>query len=153
MKTLFRLQPENKSVYAGESVVLKCSPPRGQPVPTVSWLQDGGLVSNSSRRFISSKGNLTISPVTKADQGSYMCRANSPLGTEDSQEALLTVKGMAQSRSQSPCYPYPVAGMGNKDLCDKAFRQDSWTSGFTAHVRRNALSQRSLLPVPATGYK
>ena len=33
----------------------------------------------------------------------------------------------------------------------KGCTQDSWTSSFTAHVRRNALSQRSLLPVPAAG--
>ena len=30
----------------------------------------------------------------------------------------------AQSRSQSPRYPYPAAGTGNKDLWDKAFRHD-----------------------------
>ena len=29
-----------------------------------------------------------------------------------------------QSHSQSPLYPYPSAGMGNKDLCDKAFHHD-----------------------------
>lgn len=81
-------------MYVGKSVVLKCSPPRGYPVPTITWLQDGSLVSNTSRTFVSAKGNLTISPVTKADQGSYICRASSPLGTRDSQEALLTVKGM-----------------------------------------------------------
>ena len=82
-------------MYVGVSVVLKCSPPRGYPVPTISWLQDGSLVSNASRTFISAKGNLTISPVTKADQGKYICRASSPLGTRDSREALLTVEGMA----------------------------------------------------------
>ena len=59
----------------------------------MSWLRDGDLVSNTSRTFISSKGNLTISPVSKADQGSYVCRAEHPLGTRDSQEAVLTVKG------------------------------------------------------------
>lgn len=92
-KITFRSQPENKSVFAGESVVLRCSPPRGYPVPTVTWLQDGIPVSNTSRTLISAKGNLTISSVRKADQGSYMCRASSPLGTRDSQEAFLTVKG------------------------------------------------------------
>ena len=62
-------------------------------MPIVSWLHDGNVISNSSRTLISQKGNLTISPVTKADQGSYVCRAVSPLGKRDSQEALLTVKG------------------------------------------------------------
>ena len=58
--------------------------------------------------------------------------------------------------SKSPRYPYPAAGTDNKDLWDKAFclhmcstpcfkgmQQESWTSGFTAHVRQNALSQSS----------
>ena len=94
LKLTFRSEPGNQTVYVGESVVLKCSPPRGNPVPTITWLQDGSLVSNTSRTFISAKGNLTISLVTKADQGLYICRANSPLGTRNSQEAWLTVKGM-----------------------------------------------------------
>ena len=92
---MFRSEPENQTVYVGESVVFKCSPPRGNPAPTISWLQDGNLVSNASRTFISVKGNLTISSVTKADQGLYTCRANSPLGTRHSQEASLTVNGTA----------------------------------------------------------
>jgi len=93
LKLTFRSEPVNQTVYVGESVVLKCSPPRGNPVPSITWLQHGSLVSNTSRTFISAKGNLTISPVTKADQGLYICRANSPLGTRDSHGASLTVKG------------------------------------------------------------
>ena len=77
--------------------MLKCSPPRGNPAPTITWLQDGNLVANSSRTFVSAKGNLTISLVTKADQGLYICRANSPLGTRDSQVASLSVKGMVMN--------------------------------------------------------
>lgn len=93
LKLTFRSEPVNQTVYVGESVVLKCSPPRGNPVPSITWLQHGSLVSNTSRTFISAKGNLTISPVTKADQGLYICRADSPLGTRDSHGASLTVKG------------------------------------------------------------
>ena len=92
-KSFFRYEPEDQTVYTGGTVLLKCLPPRGRPPPTVSWLHDGNLVSNSSRTLISSKGNLTISPVTTADQGSYVCRADHPLGRQDSQEAVLTVKG------------------------------------------------------------
>lgn len=93
LKLTFRAEPENQTVYVGESVVLRCAPPRGNPVPTITWLQDGNLVSNTSRTFISVKGNLTISPVTKADKGLYTCRANSPLGTRNSKKASLTVNG------------------------------------------------------------
>ena len=70
---------------------------------TVSWLHDGGEILNSSRTLISTKGNLTISPVIKADQGSYVCRAVHPLGTRDSQEAVLTVKGIV-----GPVLHHPV---------------------------------------------
>ena len=88
---MFRSEPENQTVYPGESVVMKCTLPRGFPVPTVSWLHDGNLVTNTSKTLISVKGNLTISSVTKADEGSYVCRSKSPLGTQDSHGALLTV--------------------------------------------------------------
>ena len=40
---------------------------------------------------------------------------------------MLTVDefyGECQFRSQSPRYPYPAAGIGNKDQWDKAFRHD-----------------------------
>jgi len=98
-------------VYVGKSVVFKCSPPRGNPAPTITWLQDGSLVSNTSRTFISAKGNLTISLATKADQGLYICRANSPLGTRNSQEALLTVKGMAINMMMVYMYVYCLSNV------------------------------------------
>ena len=111
LKLTFRSEPENQTVYVGESVVLRCSPPRGNPVPTITWLQDGNLVSNTSRTFISAKGNLTISPVTKADKGFYTCRANSPLGTRNSQEAALTVNGTYMYINMMTVYMYSVYQM------------------------------------------
>lgn len=91
LKKVFRSKPYNQTAYPGESVVMKCSPPRGYPVPTVSWLHNGLPVTNTSRTFISPKGNLTISSVTEADQGTYVCKSSSPLGTQNSNKAWLTI--------------------------------------------------------------
>ena len=75
-------------------MVLNCTPPKGRPPPTVIWIHNGQLVSNKSRTLVSPKGNLTISPVMMTDQGSYVCRAKHPFGTQDSKVAVLTVKGI-----------------------------------------------------------
>lgn len=91
LKKVFRSKPYNQTAYPGESVVMRCSPPRGYPVPTVSWLHNGLPVTNTSRTFISPKGNLTISSVTEADQGTYVCKSSSPLGTQNSNKAWLTI--------------------------------------------------------------
>ena len=99
LKSTFRTEPEDQVVYAGDMVVLQCSPPKGRPTPTVHWLRDTTEISNSSRTFVSAKGNLTIFPVIEADQGSYICKAKNPLGERESQQAFLTVKGKVLSLS------------------------------------------------------
>ena len=39
--------PVDTRVALGETAVLKCLPPRGNPKPTVTWLKDGKLVETS----------------------------------------------------------------------------------------------------------
>ena len=43
----FRIMPVDTRVALGETAVLKCLPPRGNPKPTVTWLKDGKIVETS----------------------------------------------------------------------------------------------------------
>lgn len=81
---------------AGERVVLACSPPKGRPEPTVSWLKDRRKVEPDSRITIESKGNLVFKSVQMSDVGSYVCLATNPLGQKKSRPARLRVTGMFQ---------------------------------------------------------
>ena len=43
----FRIMPVDTRVALGETAVLKCLPPRGNPKPTVTWLKDGKIIETS----------------------------------------------------------------------------------------------------------
>ena len=44
----FRIMPVDTRVAIGETAVLKCLPPRGNPKPTVNWYKDGKLIETST---------------------------------------------------------------------------------------------------------
>src|SRR6218665_2047185 len=93
----FREQPHSTRAATGESIVLPCRGPRGDPEPHMKWKKDGeplapSSASDSSRVFIQ-QGNLHLNDLRKSDAGLYTCTAYNPGGHRDSRPAELTILG------------------------------------------------------------
>lgn len=76
--------PDRDDVTAlmGRRLVLDCSA-SGQPPPTITWFKDGQPLDPEidDRLVLFPNGTLSLSPVTKADSGKYMCTATNPGGS------------------------------------------------------------------------
>ena len=94
LKSTFKKEPQNQNAIAGERVVLECSPPKGRPEPTVSWLKDRKKLQLDSRVSVDSTGNLIFKIVEKSDEGSYICQATNLFGQKKSSPARLSVTGI-----------------------------------------------------------
>ncbi len=101
----FRLMPIDTKVVEGDTAVMKCNPPRGNPKPTVQWLKNGESIFGSGngiggdsiddyeRMSVSESGNLVIRSAKKSDSGEFVCRAINIVGSRDSEPAKLEVMG------------------------------------------------------------
>ena len=75
-------------------VTLSCNA-SGDPVPTISWTRDATIISTSGDSRISfgaENKELTITNVSRADEGEYRCEANNSLGNATSNAAFLNVQ-------------------------------------------------------------
>ncbi|KAK7037858.1 hypothetical protein SK128_027937 [Halocaridina rubra] len=75
----------------GDSMALTCQPPKGSPPPSLTWLRNGQLVTNSSRITVTSKGELTITRAVLEDNAMYTCRAQNLAGTREAPSVNLIV--------------------------------------------------------------
>merc|ERR1740128_191674 len=87
----FERVPGAVSVLLGEPVLLPCSPPYGNPQPTVRWIKDGHNVQLSPNLRLKNQGDLEILSVGRSDRGWYRCTATSQAGTRETEPALLSV--------------------------------------------------------------
>ncbi|XP_042213023.1 protein sax-3-like isoform X2 [Homarus americanus] len=90
----FRLVPDATRVAEGETAMLECLPPRGNPEPVVSWEKDSVPLDPATqhRYRVVDGGSLVISGVRVSDSGEYVCRARNVFGQRETPPATLTVQ-------------------------------------------------------------
>ena len=95
MKDEFRAVPRDTDVILGESLVLECSPPKGDPEPVVKWKKDGESIDLTSdkRIKIDAGGNLVIFDAVKSDEGRYQCSAENVASLRLSKPVRVRING------------------------------------------------------------
>ena len=88
--------PQNVTKPEGQNVTLTCNA-IGKPSQSISWTKYGSVISTSGDSRISfGAGNkeLTITNVSRADDGEYRCVASNDLGNATSNAATMDVQCM-----------------------------------------------------------
>ncbi|XP_043224573.1 roundabout homolog 2-like [Amphibalanus amphitrite] len=82
LKDEFKMIPVDTKVAVGGQALLRCSPPKGDPPPTVRWKLNGKTVdiSTTDRLKIQNEGDLLIDGATVEDAGKYVCEAHNYAG-------------------------------------------------------------------------
>ncbi|KAK4287538.1 hypothetical protein Pmani_039392 [Petrolisthes manimaculis] len=78
-------------VLVEATVVLPCRPPKGTPLPKISWLRDGQQITNSSRITVTEEGDLIIARAVHQDSAQYVCRARNAAGVREAAPSHLIV--------------------------------------------------------------
>jgi len=94
MDTEFQTEPMDEIAYEGDTVELRCDPPKGEPRPSVYWLKDGILRntrSDSWRIKLSNDFSLLILEASKEDAADYVCAAINQIETVRSSSARLAL--------------------------------------------------------------
>ena len=84
----------NAKVSAGDSFVLTCTPPQGNPLPSMLWMKDGAKFVNTTTTYTSDVGELYFRSAVPQDSGLYQCIASNIAGTIKSTPSQLIVLGM-----------------------------------------------------------
>ena len=92
----FLTEPMDEISYTGDTVEMRCDPPRGEPPATVYWLKDSREIDtsrDSSRFQLSNDFSLLILVSKKEDAGNYVCVAFNQIEKRFSKPARLTLLG------------------------------------------------------------
>lgn len=94
-------KPRSITVYEGESARFSCDTD-GEPVPTVTWLRGGQVISTSARRQVTTskyKSTFEISSVQASDEGSYSVVVENSEGRQEAQFTLTVQKARVTEKA------------------------------------------------------
>ena len=86
------VQPQGKTKTEGDNLTLSCNT-TGNPVAKISWTRNGTAVNSSGRiSFSADNKQLTITNVSRTDNGEYRCVARNSLGNDTSNTAKVDIQ-------------------------------------------------------------
>ncbi|MBN3295048.1 PTK7 kinase, partial [Amia calva] len=89
---LFKLEPENTTVYQGHTAILHCQA-TGDPEPSIQWMIKDKVLDPSKHRFQKMpNGSLIITDVSTEDTGTYTCIAGNSCNIRSSVAQLYVVE-------------------------------------------------------------
>ncbi|XP_011863696.1 PREDICTED: contactin-like [Vollenhovia emeryi] len=93
LRPSFKKQPMESETYTveGGSVTIVCKP-EAAPMPKFVWKKDGNVFESGGRRTILESGNLIISPVSRDDEGTYVCSAKNEYGYDETRGRLIVLR-------------------------------------------------------------
>nr|XP_015218709.1 PREDICTED: inactive tyrosine-protein kinase 7 [Lepisosteus oculatus] len=106
---LFKLEPENTTVYQGHTALLHCQA-TGDPEPYIQWMIKDKILDSSKSRFQKMpNGSLIIRDVTTEDTGKYTCIAGNSCNIRSSGAQLYVVeKPMTKVGEEDEKAPYKM---------------------------------------------
>ncbi|KAI1896945.1 hypothetical protein AGOR_G00100110 [Albula goreensis] len=106
---LFKLEPENTTVYQGHMAILHCQA-TGDPEPYIQWrIKDKFLDREQSRFQKMANGSLVIRDVSTEDTGKYTCMAGNSCNIRSTSAELYVVeKPVQHSMDEEDRAPYKM---------------------------------------------
>ncbi|XP_034935862.1 contactin [Chelonus insularis] len=94
LKPSFKKHPMEPETYAAErgNVTIVCNP-EAAPRPKFVWKKDWNVIGSGGPRRILDNGNLIIYPVTRDDEGLYICTATNQYGSDETRGRLIVLRG------------------------------------------------------------
>ncbi|KAJ8361439.1 hypothetical protein SKAU_G00179640 [Synaphobranchus kaupii] len=97
---VFRLEPENSTVYQGHTAMLHCQA-SGEPDPSIQWMVKDKVLDPGRSRFQKMpNGTLVIRDVTTEDTGKYTCTAGNSCNIRFSSAQLYVVEKPLQPTAE-----------------------------------------------------
>ena len=95
------LEVMDQTLIKGRNAVFICIV-TGEPVPTIRWYFNGGLLEDDTSKHIIATYELQVLNVTSSDVGTYTCNATNVVSSNTS-SGVLTVNG------ESVCIHFLIA--------------------------------------------